>query len=407
MAIGGGGTFSGEAGNGSIGGFGNGTAGGPPLSQQDPLVASVWQVQAKLSGTAQCLNLCGSPTFTLALTQPSGNLQGIWGKDGQVGTAPLTVMPNDTASATATTVFPGCPGMTLSMLHLWRSGAQLFGTGTASSSFGNDGAPQGIQVCPFDVTLTGTAETAAPQIIVGAAPLNPIDSVKIAVSEPLASGSLNLAGSPQLSLNAAAPDAGLIAFTSNTVLPFSTSWQLAGAGADFAGHALTVGQTLTTLDPGVFAQDGFEGSLNAILTEKAAVFDDSGNIKPPTGHRALLIPRSSTATLHLQRTTGQTLKFNVTELFPFYNGGASGPSGAVLATVGGTQRKAITWVTSTHTTAVTDPKFKYAADTVAVETPIPEAGSDVAVQFAPTFLPPGPSGIDPSSSLLIDDLRIE
>ena len=90
------------------------------------------------------------------------------------------------------------------------------------------------------------------------------------------------------------PEAGLIALTTAAVLPFSATWTLSGTGKDFAGLDLQLGQTLETeADPGLFAQDGFEGPLHANLAEGAALLDASTTLKAPAGKQALLVKPGS------------------------------------------------------------------------------------------------------------------
>jgi hypothetical protein len=155
----------------------------------------------------------------------------------------------------------------------------------------------------FTAVLTGTLDRQSPQIISSPrdpVAIHPLDSVRLDSFELLpAATQVRL----QAAQGAAVPLAGLPTDGADGVsgfilgpqaLAFGETYQtIAQSGlADLAGNQAAPESlpTFTTLaDPGLFAQDGFEGTVAAYLSGSVGPVDSS-KAPVPTGSRALLIP---------------------------------------------------------------------------------------------------------------------
>ena len=157
---------------------------------------------------------------------------------------------------------------------------------------------------PVALKVSGTPDRTAPRLNLTHTPLNPLDEFRVSASEALLSGKLELGGIPLISRADDGNDAPPIWFSTPVVLPFSGAWKMTGVGRDFVGQVLdlSTANVTTLVDPGVFAQDGFETAANVALTGEAAVVDASSGLPIPSGSHALLLPPGSAATFHLQRT---------------------------------------------------------------------------------------------------------
>ena len=369
------------------------------------------QGQLTLKGTPRAeFSNCDKFTFTLGLSESNGQLLAITGRDGEASVITLEqdaqgrltsgsqMLSLNASSACAST------HVKVSGLVLTREAHQLVGTASGSVEFSGGDYYVSNDI---DLQLTGTPDITPPTLQVPTAPLNPLDYVRLVVSEPLASANIMLEGTPSVPFAGAKPEAGLIALTTAAVLPFSATWTLSGAGKDFAGLDLQVGQTLKTdEDPGLFAQDGFEGPLHAKLAGAAALLDATTTIKAPAGNQALLVKPGSSATLHLQRQADQkTLAFTIIALSSVDTPGfAASQESAMVGVIGGTQRLAVPW-TAADGAATGDASWPLASAPFSAKVTLSDVGNDVVVRFAPWTCPGGVC--PPQAALLIDDLRIE
>jgi hypothetical protein len=105
------------------------------------------------------------------------------------------------------------------------------------------------------------------------ATLNPVDLRRLLADEALANVSAaSLTDAVGNSIDVLAPLGprslgGESSFGVSATLAFGTTYTLAASGTDLAGNANTSSSQLTTdPDPGLFAQDGFEGPINAART---------------------------------------------------------------------------------------------------------------------------------------------
>jgi hypothetical protein len=403
------GSSAGGSGAGGSGAGGSGAGGDGPI---DVIWNDAWNVTAHVSSKEPpgvSLILCSELSFTLAFSDLNGELRAIAGRDGEVGAIALTRQADGSAVGGSSIWQPpsssDCFSTAVHVSQLVLAGDRHHLLGSASGTIDFRGGDY-IVSNRIDLALTGTLDTTPPVLNPPPAPINPLDRLHMTLSEPLAAAMVTLAGTPSVPLAALEPEQGLITLSTEQVLPFAGSWQLIGSGQDFAGHALTLGQTIKTqADPGLFAQDGFEGPVNVALTGTAKLLDNAGIIQPPAGTRALLVPPGGTATLHLHRAASQNdLRFTVVQLSVGGGGFIVGYASATVAVLGGTHRWPISWLptVSSDTGDATWPK---ASQPTLVRTTLDEAGTDVVLRFAPMQC--GGGLCPPQSALLIDDVRLE
>jgi hypothetical protein len=175
-------------------------------------------------------------------------------------------------------------------------------SGTASGSVAvaiTDEIYKGI----FTAVLTGTIDRQSPQLISSPrdpVAIHPLDSVRLDSSELLPAASqvrLQTAQGSSVTLAALPADGadGVSGFVLGAqALAFGKTYQtiVQPGFADLAGNQAAPDSlpTFTTLvDPGLFAQDGFEGTVAAYLSGSVGPMDSS-KAPVPTGLRALLIP---------------------------------------------------------------------------------------------------------------------
>jgi hypothetical protein len=237
----------------------------------------------------------------------------------------------------------------------------------------------------------------------------------ISASEPLApSASFTLAGSPNLPLSAkpsngvsgSAPITALINWSSSVFLPLSGQWQVQGAGQDLVGHPLAEFGTLTTLsDPGVFAQDGFEGPLMAVIeTGAPAIVTGFGNVMAISGAHSLWLAPGDAVTFHLRRAAAEnTVRFSART---FGTDGIPGFGVDIRAgVVGGQQAAALASEPTLSSTVDTgDTQWPVASGVGSYALTLSDAGPDVLLRISP-YLCDG--FCPPSVALLIDDLVLE
>lgn len=153
----------------------------------------------------------------------------------------------------------------------------------------------------FNFTLSGVLDREGPQFYPAFDYVHPLDFPGVNVNELLPVGT-----TAQLVYDGtmAIPMTGLPAqsaigvsgfdFTGKA-LAFATTYslQILPAAVDMAGNLSTnLPSTTTFADPGIFAQDGFEGPLSAYLAEPAAIVDGT-SLPIPAGKKALGFPPES------------------------------------------------------------------------------------------------------------------
>ena len=400
-------------------------AGGAPSAVPSALLTQGgWDVTAALTAKVPGTTL---PLETLSFTlDVQGDLQGlsaIMGAAGRAVALPLQRTSGSSANATSTDgvslMLVGAPNSVLGLnFHsLTLTASDQNGDGIADRIDGTADAQLDITCgdCTYNddvaLTLTGQPDSAPPRLNVPTVPVNPLDALTFAVSEPLESVKLALAGTSNIAIDtpSIAADGSrtwLVDFPIPQVLPFSGRWQVTGSGQDFASHPLNLsGAVLTTLDdPGVLAQDGFEGTLNATLAGDAEVVGVASGLPIPNGKQALLVPPNSSATLHLVRLPSQhQLTATVVALTnDTYNGS---PYGAFEAgVVGGTERATLQWPYSAMDRPTSSAAWAQAGTAVTASASLGGGGTDVVIRLAPSSCM-GPCA--PGAALLIDDVQIQ
>jgi hypothetical protein len=276
------------------------------------------------------------------------------------------------------------------------------GTGSTTFLFGDI-----LDKTKLAFSLDGVPDQTAPSVDIGSDAHNPLNPVLLNVSEPLQSATLSLAGVPVVDFQGPAANDALIQLTNDRVLPFSGSWALAGTARDFTGLAVELGGAFTTLaDPGLFAQDGFEGPL-AALTYGASLVDETSGIAVPSGKRALLVPPGGSATLHLAGSASGFTQLTMT--FLKLGNDSTQVGGGILwvevAVIGGSKRST-TYLEpkGSETTAISNERWKFESSPTVLSVPLRELGTDVAVRFSVTDCQGMPC---PPGALVIDDLKLE
>jgi hypothetical protein len=380
---------------------------------------------------------CPPVAFTMHL-DPDGSerLKATLGRDGQVMVGSL-VENGDSyglGADMADIALPspgGCGSQGFSMTQLALRGTDANGDRIAEALSGS-GAGSGLDVVgdqgyafPFTFELSGTPDVTAPHLLVPADVLNPLDVVSLPASEPLALASqLNLEGTTSVSLDAEASPQGIpgvssaavAGFTTSHILPFSGSWSIVGNAPDLAGLPLDPPAPVTTLaDPGLFAEDGFEGAaLAAATTGDVRVVTGVGALPALSGTQSLFAAPGASVTLHLARPAGTwTVRFAARALAPAPASSSASPQydsvpSVRAGVVGGTSRPYATSVAAGDAAATGDPTWVSAGPLGDVTIPIDEVGDDIVVRIAPRssngcvgLCPP------PAPAWLIDDLRIE
>jgi hypothetical protein len=150
----------------------------------------------------------------------------------------------------------------------------------------------------FKADLAGTNDTDGPAFSVfpkATTDVHPLALYGVAANEVLPAGTnARWAAAAGASVEMGAlPTAGTFGVSGFTfagrALAFGTSYHLEilPAAKDLAGNqTLELPSITTTADPGMFAQDGFEGTLNAFIGGRAKVVDDT-SLPIPAGHKAL------------------------------------------------------------------------------------------------------------------------
>jgi hypothetical protein len=198
--------------------------------------------------------------------------------------------------------FYGYPSLTYSSLAFQRGKDGC--TATASGTYYQEQG-DAIYSKGFTATMTGVVDRAGPQFaITPTGNMHPLSFAGVMVNEVLPTGTtaaleatgtlLALTGLPAdsaLGVSGFSLPGDSRAFPSKA-LAFSTTYNLRvlPQSVDLAGNLAAVLPSFSTLaDPGLFAQDGFEGPVNAYMVGSVATAD-SASLPIPAGSKALAIP---------------------------------------------------------------------------------------------------------------------
>jgi hypothetical protein len=388
------------------------------------LTQGAWDVTAALTAKVPGTTLpLEKLSFTLDVQGDLQELSALMGAAGRAVALPLQRTSGSSANATSTDgvslMLVGAPSSVLGLdFHsLTLIASDQNGDGIADRIDGTADAQLDISCgdCSYGeavaLILTGQPDATPPRLSVPTVPVNPLDGLDFAVSEPLESVKLALAGTSNIAIDTPAIAADgrrtwLVDFPLQQVLPFSGHWQVTGSGQDFASHPLNLGgSVVTTLDdPGVLAQDGFEGTLNAALAGDAAVVGVASGLPIPNGKQALLLPPNSSTTLHLVRlpTQHQLTATVVVLTNDAYNGSLYGAFEAGV--VGATERATLQWPYSEMDRPTSSAAWPHAGPAVTASASLGDGGTDVVIRLAPSSCM-GPCG--PGAALLIDDVHIQ
>ncbi len=278
---------------------------------------------------------------------------------------------------------------------------RLEASGTGSASYLTGVPDEGT---PLTFTLSGVPDKTAPTISGGSNESNPLDLISLTLSELLKTGELSLQGDPVIPLGSIDADDLPTRFESQQVLPFGHTWHLAGSGADYAGLPLNTNLTVSTVkDPGIFAQDGFEGPVAALLTGGAQVIDPSYGVAM-TGSRALLIPPDGSATLHLASSTHgkRKLTLHFSKLFEDANMSDSGSGLLEVGAVGEAGPNSTALTVTGPTTPISLGQWHAASAPSTLMVPLENPADDEIVRVSTSSC----GGACPSVALVIDDLTL-
>ncbi|MGC4090085.1 MAG: hypothetical protein QM756_19825 [Polyangiaceae bacterium] len=306
---------------------------------------------------------------------------------------------------------------TVRELSLWGNDADADGvadsidaTGTAT---GQVFLGDNYATVKFTFSMHGVPDTTPPQLEVPES-IMALGGVWIGSSEPLTTTSqVTLVGDGhRIPLTGAPSDtAALTNFWSQVILPLGVDWNVEATGSDLALNGFDSAKSLhvpSTADPGLFAQDGFEGELKGQLMGDAKVVSGLGTLPALGGQSSLLVPPGSSALLHLERAAAATnLRFSqqfvsATTLV----GGSLGVRAGVAYGTQVVQPDPVAWSSASISTG--DAEWPYAAPKQDFTLALEEAGSDVLLTIAPPKCFRTPCLPDSSSSgILIDDIRFE
>jgi hypothetical protein len=260
-----------------------------------------------------------------------------------------------------------------------------------------------------ELRLVGAPDTKPPSLRPPSAELHPLEANEIWASEALDEATvatLSASGGEEVELahTRSAADGPFWSFDVPPAMAFGQALALRARGTDLAGNALlSKGMLRTAPDPGLQAQDGFEGELLALATQPLKLVSQGAL----GGSRSLLIDDGDKVTFHLATGGGALLRFDARNLV-FDEGGSDSetePVRVTLGVVGGTQ------VISKDLPMQHPPTGLHPGQPpqVAMEVPLPETGDELIVTFqiAPFYEADcGLISCDPVPAL-IDNLRVE
>ncbi|HKO50815.1 MAG TPA: hypothetical protein VJV79_24010 [Polyangiaceae bacterium] len=392
-----------------------------------PLGEGSWDTTLALSvtkaGPGANIN-CTAAQFTLHLS-PSGNdLKAISGRDGAVLVGELIrdAQGSPRYSVSKPLPVPTRGDCALSSIEITEITLQAWDeSGDALADIiGGSGKARGNLILGdqgFTIELSFTLQgvpDATPPSLLAPSTLHPLDGVLLRTTEPVAvTSSVTLtntdSGSASHTLTGYTASNGAFgSFSSPLNLPFGSSWKLTATGTDLAKHPFAIGALppLAVLaDPGLFAQDGFEGTPTLSLTGSAKIVTAVGTLPAIKGNQSLFVPSGSSATLHVARpTSANSVRFTAQLLTDIASSG-NGVLDVQAGVIGGSLRvQATQGLPAEPSIGTNDSTWMHASPTQEVTLPLTESGADVAIRFAP----PVCRGLcPPLRALLIDDLRVE
>jgi len=392
-----------------------------------PLGEGSWDTTLALTVTKAPSNStfsCAAASFTLHFSPSGSNLKAILGRDGAVQPGELIrdTLSSPRYSVGQTLSVPTGPACTLSSVRITEltlQGWDESGDGIADRIAGNGKAngtfilgDQGLTV-EFSFTLQAVPDVTKPSLL---APQNvhPLDGVSLRTTEPVVlTSSVTMTdtgtGTTSYPLSGYTASNGAFGtFSSSLILPFGSSWKLSATGGDLANLPFDIGALppLAVLaDPGLFAQDGFEGTPLLTLTGDAKIVTSVGTLPAIQGKKSLFVSPGSSATLHLARPAGASSVRFTAQLLMNASGASLGGSYLQAGVIGGSERVGLAQeLPTTPSTSTSDSTWMYAGPTQEVTLPLTESGADVAIRFAP----PACQGFcPPARALLIDELGTE
>jgi hypothetical protein len=378
-----------------------------------------WQMTAVVTELQPNLGVmpCTPVAFTLNVAADGSDYSATIGKDGFID-GPTAQLTNGSYVLGGFSV-PCTTQITVSGLTL--QGKDTNGDGKADTLAGTasgmaySGGGDVVSDEAIQVAFTGVPDVTAPNLLPPTDPVSPLLGFIIPASEPLApSASLALAGSTNLALTAqpahgssgSAPVAALINWSTNVLLPLSGQWQIQGTGQDLIGHPLAAfGALATFTDPGLFAQDGFEGPLTAVTESGApAIVTGFGSVMAISGAHSLWIAPGDALTFHLRRAAAEnSVRFSART---FGSGGTPGFGVDVRAGVVGGQQAAMiaNYPTMSSTVDTGDTRWPVASEVESYTLLLADSGTDVLLRISPL---PCNGFCAPPVALLVDDLVLE
>ena len=390
------------------------------------------RVDLTMTGMGESFNDCSDFAWSFDIVDQGDSLEAFVGRDGGLSSTALsrrdatTVLANEVVYTVPNNVCGNqiervdVPALAVTASDADGDGVadHLRAQGAGKVSFETANSNQ-VVAGTYDMqyVLTATLDHTAPVLTAPPAGHEPLDPLVIASNEPLKSAAVTLDDLPSARFDAPQNTLALSALTSQAILPFAGDWRLVGSAEDFAGNAAVLGMTVSTLkDPGLFAQDGFEGPLVASFDPSLVqVVDMTSGLVPPAGAHALIIRPFGSVTFHLSRQPGQqTVSATVVELFA--GGGnpsqlaSSFVSGARAGVVGGSA-SSFAWAPGPTLQPTATPDFPNATPPTQAQATLVGDGGDVIVRFQPPCetvgsVAPG-APCTASMALLIDDLKLE
>ncbi|MEI9941037.1 MAG: hypothetical protein WDO69_27785 [Pseudomonadota bacterium] len=392
-----------------------------------PLGEGSWDTTLALTVTKATSNAsisCAAASFTMHFSPSGSNLKAILGRDGAVQPGELirSTQSSPRYSVGQALSIPTGAGCELSdiaftelTLQAWDENGdgiadRIGGTGKAGGYFilGDQGLP-----VELSFTLQGVPDTTMPSLL-GPSNLHPLDGVFLRTTEPVALGSSVIltgtgTGSTSYPLSGNAASNGAFGtFSSALILPFGSSWKLSATGGDLANLPFDIAALpplAVLVDPGLFAQDGFESTPALSITGVAKIVTSVGTLSAIEGSKSLFVPQGSSATLHLARPIGASSVRFTAQILMSTSGVGFGGSDVQAGVIGGSERVGPTQaLPTTPSTSTNDSLWMYAGPTQELILPLTESGADVVIRFAP----PACQGLcPPARALLIDELRVE
>lgn len=273
----------------------------------------------------------------------------------------------------------------------------------------------GFEVTP-SIQLTAVPDATDPALAARVTEFYPLARLGFSVSEPVAATStLTLTGTSSVELlpfraaNDAPADTPFNAFYTDEILPLGGTWQLTGSVTDLAGRAAMLGMPIHSApDPGVQAQDGFEGTFLG-TSAGAKLSTGYGTVPPLTGTQSLWLEREGYVMLHLQRSGNErklrfTLRgFSAAEKNPYLS------KNVTAGVVGGTHVVSLASLTPPAELVASpsgDATLPWVTSKIEMEADLEDEGTDVLLGIVNEACWNAFQCM-PRSAWLIDDLRLE